>query len=78
MRIRILSSALRDLQSGRNFYEKQAEGLGDYFYNSLFSEIDSLQLYGEFIARSMTATGCWPAAFPMRSIIKSAMRTEKL
>ena len=46
MRIRVLSSALRDLQKGRKFYEKQAEGLGDYFYNSLFSEIDSLQLYG--------------------------------
>lgn len=45
MKIHILNTALEDLNSGREFYEMQAEGLGDYFLNSLFSEIDSLQIY---------------------------------
>lgn len=45
MRIKILSSALEDLREGREFYEKQGEGLGDYFFDSLFSDIDSLTLY---------------------------------
>jgi len=45
MRIRILSSAVEDLYAGRLFYEKQAEGLGEYFFDSLFSDIDSLVLY---------------------------------
>jgi hypothetical protein len=45
MRIKILSSAVEDLYRGRLFYEKQGEGLGEYFFNSLFSDIDSLQLY---------------------------------
>jgi plasmid stabilization system protein ParE len=27
------------------FYEKQGEGLGGYFFDSLFSDIDSLLLY---------------------------------
>jgi plasmid stabilization system protein ParE len=46
MKIRLLSSALDDLFEGRLFYEKQGKGLGDYFFDSLFSDIDSLMLYG--------------------------------
>lgn len=42
MKIRILSSACQDLIDGYWFYEKQAEGLGTYFLDSLFSDIDSL------------------------------------
>lgn len=45
MRIKILSSAVDDLHAGRIFYDKQGEGLGEYFFDSLFSDIDSLQLY---------------------------------
>ena len=45
MKIRILSSAVEDLYHGRLFYEKQSENLGDYFFDSLFSDIDSLILY---------------------------------
>lgn len=45
MRIKILSSAIEDLHAGRLFYEKQGEGLGEYFFDSLFSDIDSLLLY---------------------------------
>lgn len=29
----------------RLFSEKQGEGLGEYFFNSLFSDIDSLLIY---------------------------------
>ena len=45
MKIEILSSAMSDLMEGRRFYEKQGEGLGEYFFDSLFSDIDSLTLY---------------------------------
>ena|SRR5690242_2294785 len=45
MKVRVLRSALEDLASGREFYDQQQEGVGDYFFNSLFSEIDSLVLY---------------------------------
>jgi plasmid stabilization system protein ParE len=45
MRIKILSSAVEDLHAGRLFYEKQGEGVGVYFFDSLFSDIDSLSLY---------------------------------
>ena len=45
MKIRILSSALTDLEKGRDFYGRQGENLGDYFLDSLFSDIDSLTLH---------------------------------
>ncbi len=45
MRVRILDSALHDLDRGRMFYDRQGEGLGAYFLDSLFSEIDSLVLF---------------------------------
>ncbi len=45
MKLCILASAFNDLADGRDFYERQGEGLGDYFLDSLFSDIDSLALY---------------------------------
>jgi len=45
MRILILPSARDDLSDGFKFYERQGAGLGDYFLESLFSDIESLRLY---------------------------------
>lgn len=47
MKIKILKSAVEDLYSGRLFYEKQGEQLGEYFFDTLFSDIDSLILFPE-------------------------------
>jgi plasmid stabilization system protein ParE len=46
MRVEILPPALEDLSAGREFYEKQSPGLGTYFLDSLFSEIESLADFG--------------------------------
>ena len=45
MKVRIHDEAMQDLIEGSRFYEMQSEGLGDYFLDSLFSDIDSLQVY---------------------------------
>jgi len=45
MKIKILPSAIEDLYIGRLFYEKQGDGLGEYFFDTLFSDIDSVALY---------------------------------
>ena len=45
MKIVIQSSALADLADGFDFYEQIEPGLGGYFLDSLYSDIDSLQLY---------------------------------
>jgi plasmid stabilization system protein ParE len=44
MKIKILGSASRDLINGYWFYERQAAGVGAYFLDSLYSDIDSLVL----------------------------------
>ncbi len=43
--MRILTPVIEDLASGRAFYDHQGPGVGDYFFDSLFAEIDSLVLY---------------------------------
>ena len=49
MKIKISRSADRDLLAGFRFYERQNPGVGHYFLDSLFADIDSLVLHGEFI-----------------------------
>lgn len=43
-RIRILEAARRDLLAGYRFYEQQSEGIGRYFLDSLYSDIESLRI----------------------------------
>lgn len=45
MTVEIIDRAKDDLADGFEFYERQSRGLGDYFLNSLFADIDSLILY---------------------------------
>ena len=42
MKVEILESARKDLVGGFYFYEKQADGIGSYFLESVYSDIDSL------------------------------------
>ncbi len=47
MKLQIRESALDDLAAARIFYERHGgRALGDYFFNSVFADIDSLTLYG--------------------------------
>ena len=45
MKIMILDAARDDLVAAYQFYEKQCIGLGTYFLDSLYSDIDSLRFY---------------------------------
>jgi len=51
MRIKILDEAEQDLIDGFYFYEAQDQGLGDYFLDSLSSDIDSLHIYAGIHSR---------------------------
>jgi plasmid stabilization system protein ParE len=46
MKIKILNSAENDIEEGYRFYESQDSGLGSYFLDSLYSDIDSLAYFG--------------------------------
>ncbi len=43
--IRILNTAESDLEEGFLFYESQSLGLGAFFLDSLYADIDSLTFY---------------------------------
>jgi hypothetical protein len=45
MTVRIMPSAKRDLRRGFRFYERLEEGIGDYFLDSLYSDIDSISIF---------------------------------
>jgi hypothetical protein len=45
VKVKILPTALEDLDRGRRFYARQRNSLGNYFLDALFSDIDSLELY---------------------------------
>ena len=74
MRIKILSSAVDDLHAGRLFYELQGEGLGEFFFDSLFSDIDALALYAGIPRKFSAITGFCRNASLLPSTTRS-MRT---
>ena len=45
MRVKILGTAEADLEEGYRFYESQSDGLGTYFLDTLYSDIDSLAYF---------------------------------
>lgn len=49
MRVRaviVLDEAVDDLESGRAFYDRREQGVGDYFVDSLLADMESLRLHG--------------------------------
>jgi plasmid stabilization system protein ParE len=46
VKVQIVDEAAADLADGYRFYERQAEGLGEYFLDTLWSDILSLRLSG--------------------------------
>ncbi|RUM69325.1 MAG: type II toxin-antitoxin system RelE/ParE family toxin [Sulfurovum sp.] len=45
MTLKVLQKAREDILLGIMFYNQQEEGLGNYFYDVLISDIESLQIY---------------------------------
>ena len=64
MRIEILDDAKDDLVAGYRFYEKQSPGLGSYFLDSLYSDIDSLLLYAGIHLIIFDSFRCIASRFP--------------
>jgi len=42
---RVFHLAQVDLEEGRDFYEEQAEGLGDYFLKCIFRDLEELERF---------------------------------
>jgi len=60
MKIVILPSGREDLADGFAFYEHLAPGLGTYYLETLFSDIDSLKLYAGVHRKQCPIRGAFP------------------
>ena len=60
----ILDDAKDDLIGGYHFYEEQSPGVGSYFLDSLFSDIDSLLLYAGIHPVVHGSHRCLASRFP--------------
>ncbi len=64
MTIEISDDAKEDLVAGCQFYEEQSPGLGSYFLDSLFADIDSLLLYAGTHRTIHGSHRCLASRFP--------------
>ncbi|WP_447975382.1 type II toxin-antitoxin system RelE/ParE family toxin [Nitrospira sp. Kam-Ns4a] len=64
MRIEILDDAQEDLIQGFHFYESLEPGLGSYFLDCLFSDIDSLLVSAGIHPLTFTYHRCLSKRFP--------------
>ena len=58
MNVVILKDAAEDLESGAQFYESCSTGVGDYFLDSILSDLDSLLLFAGIIQSTLNSIGC--------------------
>ena len=73
MNVVILEDAAEDLESGAQFYESCATGVGDYFLDSILSDLDSLVLLPVLIQSTLDSIGCCRSDF----LSVSTMRWKK-
>jgi len=72
----VLDDAADDLTAGRIFYDQREAGVGEYFWDSLVADIESLFIfagvhvrhYGYFII------GCWPNGSRMQFITRLMLK----
>ena len=78
MNLKILTAASRDLVKGKKFYERQEEGLGGYFLDTLYSDIDSLILYAG-IHRKIRGYHCmFSKRFPYAVYYKTELNENRV
>ena len=79
MNIKILDEAQEDLIQGFHFYESREPGLGSYFIDCLFSDIDSLFIYAGIHQVLFAYHRCLSKRFPFAiyySIEKQLVRVH--
>ncbi len=60
----ILDEAVDDLNEGKAFYDLQATGIGDYFWDCLISDIESLIIYAGIHSKKLDLFQMFAKRFP--------------
>ncbi len=76
MEIIYLEEVEFDLQDGRELYDKQQLGTGDYFVDSLLADVESLTLYGGQPFRTFRILSPTRKDLPFRDILPSQRQTD--
>ncbi len=70
-RIQVLTDAENDLDEGRKFYDKQSKNIGNYFWDSLLSDIESLVVFAGIHRKEFGFYRMLSKRSPMRFIMMS-------
>lgn len=74
MKIQLLSTAFADIAEAQMFYEQQQKGLGVYFQDAIFTDIDSLIVYAGVYSQIFGFYRALSKIFLMQSITKLKLR----
>lgn len=61
----ILKEAVDDLNEGRSFYDLQEQGVGDYFWDCIIADIESLIIYAGIHNKNLACFKFLPSDSPM-------------
>lgn len=74
----ILEEAVDDLNEGRSFYDVQKTGVGDYFWDCLIADIESLIIYAGVHRRKLGFYQMFAKRFPMPFTMKLLKKLRHL
>ncbi len=60
----ILEEAVEDLNEGKSFYDLQEIGIGDYFWDCLITDIESLIIYAGIHSKKLSFYQMFAKRFP--------------
>ena len=60
----VMEEAVEDLNEGRSFYDLQEIGVGDYFWDCLISDLESLIIYAGIHRKKMDFYQMFARRFP--------------
>ena len=73
----ILDEGAADIEAGRDFYDRQQLGIGNYFEDSLLSDIESLVLFQEYTPSISDFIVCLPQDFLLEFIMMRPLLKPK-
>ncbi len=62
--VHVLREAVADLENGRLFYDRTEKGVGDYFYDSLISDLEALRFFAGIHGRKFGFYRMFSKRFP--------------
>jgi hypothetical protein len=68
---KLLPGAIADLERGREFYDLQEPGIGGYFVQRAFADIESLRLYGGDPQKEIRFPLCFSQSIPLGDLLSN-------